>query len=289
MGVGAVIVQEGRVVLIKRKFEPLAGQWSLPGGTLELGETLETGVAREIHEETGLEIEVGPVVEVFDRILLDPDGRVRYHFVLIDYLCRPIGGRLAAGSDVADAVLASPGELAGYRMTPKRSPWPSEGCGWPPRRSARPRRGLSLRPSNEHHGGTHSETAGARHGRVERHRSRARSRARARGYDLVITARNQPALDQVARELSSTYRAVVHAVSADLASPRGAHELVQEIASAGVTVDVLVNNAGFGLFGLFARTPLESEQRMIDLNISALVTLTKLSCRGCWIAAAAAC
>lgn len=96
------------------------------------------------------------------------------------------------------------------------------------------------------------------------------------GYDLVITARSQPALDQVARELSSTYRAVVHAVSADLASPRGAHDLVQEIASAGVTVDVLVNNAGFGLFGLFAGTPLESEQRMIDLNISALVTLTKL-------------
>ena len=106
---GAVIVQDGRVVLIKRRFEPLAGQWSLPGGTLELGETLEAGVAREIREETGLEIEVGPVVEVFDRILLDPDQRVRYHFVLIDYLCRPIGGRLEAGSDVADAVLASLG------------------------------------------------------------------------------------------------------------------------------------------------------------------------------------
>jgi 8-oxo-dGTP diphosphatase len=119
VGVGAVVVQDGRVVLIKRRFEPLAGQWSLPGGTLELGETLEAGVAREIREETGLEIEVGPVVEVFDRILLDPDQRVRYHFVLIDYLCRPIGGRLAAGSDVADAVLAAPGELAGYRMTPK--------------------------------------------------------------------------------------------------------------------------------------------------------------------------
>jgi len=119
VGVGAVIVQDGRVVLIKRRFEPLAGQWSLPGGTLELGETLEAGVAREILEETGLEVEVGPVVEVFDRILLDPDQRVRYHFVLIDYLCRPVGGRLVAGSDVADAVLASPGELAGYRMTPK--------------------------------------------------------------------------------------------------------------------------------------------------------------------------
>ena len=119
MGVGAVIVHEGNVVLIKRKFEPLAGQWSLPGGTLELGESLEAGVAREMREETGLEVEVGPVVEVFDRILLDLDGRVRYHFVLIDYLCRPIGGQLVAGSDVADAVLADPTTLSNYRMTPK--------------------------------------------------------------------------------------------------------------------------------------------------------------------------
>ena len=119
VGVGAVIVDDGRVVLIKRKYEPLAGQWSLPGGTLELGESLEAGVAREMREETGLEVAVGPVVDVFDRILLDTDGRVRYHFVLIDYLCRPIGGSLVAGSDVADAVLADPGALAPFRLTPK--------------------------------------------------------------------------------------------------------------------------------------------------------------------------
>jgi ADP-ribose pyrophosphatase YjhB (NUDIX family) len=119
VGVGAVIVDEGRVVLIKRKYEPLAGQWSLPGGTLEIGESLEAGVAREMREETGLEVTVGPVVDVFDRILLDTDGRVRYHFVLIDYLCRPIGGSLVAGSDVADAVLADPAALAPFRLTPK--------------------------------------------------------------------------------------------------------------------------------------------------------------------------
>jgi len=119
VGVGAVIVDDGRVVLIKRKYEPLAGQWSLPGGTLEIGESLEAGVAREMREETGLEVAVGPVVDVFDRILLDTDGRVRYHFVLIDYLCRPIGGSLVAGSDVADAVLADPGALAPFRLTPK--------------------------------------------------------------------------------------------------------------------------------------------------------------------------
>jgi len=119
VGVGAVIVDDGRVVLIKRKYEPLAGQWSLPGGTLEIGESLEAGVAREMREETGLEVAVGPVVDVFDRILLDTDGRVRYHFVLIDYLCRPIGGSLVAGSDVADAVLADPAALAPFRLTPK--------------------------------------------------------------------------------------------------------------------------------------------------------------------------
>ena len=119
VGVGGVIVDDGRVVLIKRKYEPLAGQWSLPGGTLELGESLESGVARELREETGLEVEVGPVIEVFDRILLDTGGRVRYHFVLVDYLCRPLGGQLAAGSDVADAVLVEPTELSTYRLTAK--------------------------------------------------------------------------------------------------------------------------------------------------------------------------
>jgi 8-oxo-dGTP diphosphatase len=119
VGVGAVIAHQERVVLIRRRYEPLAGQWSLPGGTLELGESLEAGVAREMREETGLEVDVGPVIEVFDRILLDTDGRLRYHFVLIDYLCRPIGGSLQAGSDVDDAVWVDPSELAQYAITPK--------------------------------------------------------------------------------------------------------------------------------------------------------------------------
>lgn len=119
VGVGAVIFHEDRVVLIKRKYEPLAGQWSLPGGTLELGESLEAGVAREVHEETGLDVEVGPVVEVFDRILLDTQGRVQYHFVLVDYLCRPVGGQLQAGSDVDDAVWVASGEVVDYHITAK--------------------------------------------------------------------------------------------------------------------------------------------------------------------------
>jgi 8-oxo-dGTP diphosphatase len=119
VGVGAVIVMDGRVVLIRRRYEPLKGQWSLPGGGVEVGETLEAAVTREIHEETGLEVEVGPVIEVFDRITRDPDQRVRYHYVLVDYLCFQVGGELRAGSDVDDAVLVAPGELGPYRLTSK--------------------------------------------------------------------------------------------------------------------------------------------------------------------------
>jgi 8-oxo-dGTP diphosphatase len=119
VGVGAVIVHDGQVLIVKRRYEPLAGRWSLPGGTLELGETLEAGVVREMREETGLDVEVGPVIEVFDRIMLDDTRRVRYHFVLVDYLCRPVGGELAAGSDVDRAIFVDPVSLDEYDLTPK--------------------------------------------------------------------------------------------------------------------------------------------------------------------------
>jgi ADP-ribose pyrophosphatase YjhB (NUDIX family) len=119
VGVGAVVVHDGKVVLIRRRYEPLAGRWSLPGGMLELGETLERGIARELQEETGLDVEVGPVIEVFDRIMLDEDERVRYHFVLVDYLCWPVGGTLRAGGDVDDAVLVAPDALEPYSLTEK--------------------------------------------------------------------------------------------------------------------------------------------------------------------------
>ena len=119
VGVGAVIVHGGKVVLIRRRYEPLAGQWSLPGGVVEIGETLESSVAREMQEETGLEVEVGPVIEVFDRITRDSDGRVRYHYVLVDYLCWPISGELRAGSDVDDAVLVDPAAMGPYGLTAK--------------------------------------------------------------------------------------------------------------------------------------------------------------------------
>lgn len=120
VGIGAVIFSdEGNVLLVKRRHEPLAGQWSLPGGMLELGETLEAGVAREIEEETGLIVTVGPVVEVFDRILLDDDAKVRYHFVLIDYICEVRGGTLQAGSDVEAAEFVAPADVDRYVATEK--------------------------------------------------------------------------------------------------------------------------------------------------------------------------
>ncbi len=119
VGVGGVILLEGKVVLVRRRFEPLAGRWSLPGGMLEVGETLEAGVSREMTEETGLEIEVGPVIEVFDRITYDKSQRVQFHFVLVDYLCWPSGGQLQAGSDVDRVVLAAPLDFQNYNLTEK--------------------------------------------------------------------------------------------------------------------------------------------------------------------------
>jgi mutator protein MutT len=119
VGVGAVIVDAGKVVLIRRKYEPMKGHWSLPGGMVEIGESLETALTREMHEETGLAVDVGPVIEVFDRITRDEQRRVRYHFVLVDYLCWPSSGTLRAGSDVDDAIWVDPSALAPYSLTEK--------------------------------------------------------------------------------------------------------------------------------------------------------------------------
>lgn len=119
VGVGAVVVSDEKVLLVKRGQQPLAGQWSLPGGAVEVGETLEACLLRELREETGLEVEVGPVVEVFDRITHDAAGRVEYHFVLVDYLCWPVAGHLHPSSDVDDAVFVAPADLGRYSLTAK--------------------------------------------------------------------------------------------------------------------------------------------------------------------------
>jgi len=102
IGVGAVIVEGGRVLLVRRDTEPLRGEWSVPGGMLQLGETLRDGVRREALEETGVRVEPGEVLDVFDSIFTDGLGKTQYHYVLIDYLCRVISGDAQAGSDVSD-------------------------------------------------------------------------------------------------------------------------------------------------------------------------------------------
>ena len=117
VSVGAVIVDGGRVLLIKRGQPPLQGRWSLPGGVVEIGETLQEALAREVREETGLEIDVGPVVEVLDRIEREDDNRVEYHYVIIDYRCLVRGGRLACGSDADDARWVSASDVASFNVT----------------------------------------------------------------------------------------------------------------------------------------------------------------------------
>ena len=117
VGVGAIIIEGDRVLLVERGQEPLAGVWSLPGGVVEAGEHLKDAVRREVAEETGLEVEPVAMVEIFERIMPDQAGRTEYHYVLIDYLCRVRGGALAAGSDARRAEWVPRQELASYRIT----------------------------------------------------------------------------------------------------------------------------------------------------------------------------
>lgn len=110
-------MRDRRVVLVLRSTEPLKGEWSIPGGALELGETLRQGAVREALEETGLEVKAGEIIEVFDRIYPDPDGRIRYHYVLVDFLCTPLSGELRAGGDAAEARWVSLEELPQFNLT----------------------------------------------------------------------------------------------------------------------------------------------------------------------------
>jgi|SRR5207248_10028332 len=114
IGVGAVIVAHNRVVVVRRGHEPLKGEWSIPGGVLEIGEMLRDGAVREALEETGLVVEPGEVLEVLDRIVRDAEGRIQFHYVLVDYLCRPTGGELRAGGDAEEARWLSASELEAF-------------------------------------------------------------------------------------------------------------------------------------------------------------------------------
>ncbi len=140
VGVGGVVIREGRTLLIRRGSEPLKGEWSIPGGMLEVGETLIEGVTRELLEETGLQVSVIELIEVFERIFHKGDDpaeqapagaakgkpgeagkaqdRPLYHFVILDYLCDVVRGEPHAGGDVTDLVFAAEDELQKYHLTP---------------------------------------------------------------------------------------------------------------------------------------------------------------------------
>jgi 8-oxo-dGTP diphosphatase len=117
-GVGAVIVdaKANSVLLVRRGAPPLAGQWSIPGGAVELGETLRAAAEREALEETGLVVAAGEVLDIFDRIIPGSDGRIQHHYILIDFLCRVCGGELRAGGDAAEVAWAAESELPGYNL-----------------------------------------------------------------------------------------------------------------------------------------------------------------------------
>jgi ADP-ribose pyrophosphatase YjhB (NUDIX family) len=101
VGVGAIIIENSRVVLVKRAHPPLQAQWSIPGGVLEVGELVREAAVREAREETGLTVEPGELLGVYDRVLRDPGDRVQYHYVLVDFLCRRVSGELQAADDAA--------------------------------------------------------------------------------------------------------------------------------------------------------------------------------------------
>jgi mutator protein MutT len=112
-----LIIRDGRVLLIERGRQPLKGFWSIPGGAVETGETLKEAVRREVQEETGLSVKPMKLVEVFERITRDGRGQVEYHYVLLDYLCRPLAGNLRAADDCSDAEWVERRKLRRYRLT----------------------------------------------------------------------------------------------------------------------------------------------------------------------------
>lgn len=116
VGVGAVVIDDGRALIVQRGGEPLKGHWSIPGGVVELGETLRQAAAREALEETGLVVEVGEVLEVFDSIVPDAEGKTQYHYVLVDFLCSVVVGEARPGSDALDVRWIKGEELDGFQM-----------------------------------------------------------------------------------------------------------------------------------------------------------------------------
>ena len=112
------MVRDERALLIRRGSAPLKGEWSIPGGMLELGETILEGVQRELLEETAIEVRLLDLIEVFERVTRDEAGKLKYHFVILDYLCEAVRGEAQAGSDVTDVAWVRESELNDYSLTP---------------------------------------------------------------------------------------------------------------------------------------------------------------------------
>lgn len=122
LGVGALIVDDGKILLCRRGKPPYVGYWSVPGGLVELGEPVLQALHREVREETGLEVSISRLFEIYERITADASGRTEYHFVLVDYLCRVESGTLKAGDDAADVCWFAATELASLEITPGSLP-----------------------------------------------------------------------------------------------------------------------------------------------------------------------
>lgn len=116
LAVGGLVIRNGAMLLIKRGKEPGLGRWSIPGGAVEVGETLAEGLTREMMEEVGLPVRVGPLVEIIERIFRDPQGRVQYHYVIHDYICINQTDEPISGSDAAEAIFAAPDEWPQYEL-----------------------------------------------------------------------------------------------------------------------------------------------------------------------------
>lgn len=117
VGVGAVTIKNGKILLIKRAFEPGAGKWSIPGGLVEVGEKLSEACARETEEETGIQVEILELINVFDMIDKDEDGKVKYHYVLVDFLAKPVGGQERECAEVMEIQWATPDEAKKMDLT----------------------------------------------------------------------------------------------------------------------------------------------------------------------------